>query len=320
MASRSSTPRVATTRPPTTRTRPAPGCRCWPRARSTSVDDVTPTQHFTEPPPRFTEATLIKALEEHGIGRPSTYAATISTITDRGYVRVEERRLHPEPVAEIVTDFLVLHFGAYVDLAFTARMEEELDEVAQRGAPLGAAPARVLRPAARSTSTRTPEAPPPEATDEVCSLGHPMVIKLGRNGRFLACSLYPEHKETPAGAGRRAAAPAWDRRGLPRVRAGDPREQERSVRAVRRLLALSRVQVHQEGRPAASAAAAVRGPVPQERGRTPGPASRAAHRERLLGVLELPDAAITRPTTSRSAACTMPTTGRWRARARSRCA
>ena len=95
------------------------------------VDDVTPTQHFTEPPPRYTEATLIKALEEHGIGRPSTYAATISTITDRGYVRVEERRLHPEPVAEIVTDLLVEHFGDYVDVEFTARMEEELDEIAR---------------------------------------------------------------------------------------------------------------------------------------------------------------------------------------------
>src|SRR4029077_20944533 len=94
----------------------------------TTVDAVRPAQHFTEPPPRFTEATLIKALEEHGIGRPSTYAATISTITDRGYVRIEERRLYPEPVAEIVTDFLVLHFGAYVDVEFTARMEEELDE------------------------------------------------------------------------------------------------------------------------------------------------------------------------------------------------
>ena len=97
--------------------------------------DVTPTQHFTEPPPRFTEATLIKALEEHGIGRPSTYAATISTIVDRGYVRVEERRLHPEPVAEIVTDLLVEHFGDYVDVAFTARMEEELDEVASGERP-----------------------------------------------------------------------------------------------------------------------------------------------------------------------------------------
>ena len=166
----------------------------------TTVDDVTPTQHFTEPPPRFTEATLIKALEEHGIGRPSTYAATISTITDRGYVRVEERRLRPEPVAEIVTDLLVEHFGDYVDVAFTARMEEELDEVA-RGerawvpllrafyGPLRDRVDEKRRELKRSDFTT-------EATDEVCSEGHPMVIRLGRNGRFLACSLYPEHKES----------------------------------------------------------------------------------------------------------------------------
>jgi DNA topoisomerase-1 len=166
----------------------------------TSVEDVTPTQHFTEPPPRFTEATLIKALEEHGIGRPSTYAATISTIQDRGYVRVEERRLHPELVGEIVTDLLVEHFGDYVDLAFTARMEEELDEVARGERPwvpllrafYGPLKERVdekRRELKRSDFTT-------EATDEVCSLGHPMVIRLGRNGRFLACSLYPEHKES----------------------------------------------------------------------------------------------------------------------------
>ena len=166
----------------------------------TTVEAVTPTQHFTEPPPRFTEATLIKALEEHGIGRPSTYAATISTITDRGYVRIEERRLHPELVAEIVTDLLVEHFGDYVDVAFTARMEEELDEVA-RGerdwvpllrafyGPLRDRVAEKRRELKRSDFTT-------EATDEVCSLGHPMVIRLGRNGRFLACSLYPEHKES----------------------------------------------------------------------------------------------------------------------------
>jgi DNA topoisomerase-1 len=96
----------------------------------TSVESVTPAQHFTEPPPRYTEATLIKALEENGIGRPSTYAATISTIVDRGYVRVEQRRLYPEEIGDIVTDYLVEHFAEYVDLAFTARMEEGLDEVA----------------------------------------------------------------------------------------------------------------------------------------------------------------------------------------------
>ena len=166
----------------------------------TTVDDVTPTQHFTEPPPRFTEATLIKALEEHGIGRPSTYAATISTIMDRGYVRVEERRLRPEPVAETVTDLLVEHFGDYVDVAFTARMEEELDEIARgerEWVPLlrafyGPLRDRVAEKMKELDKTEITT----QATDEVCSLGHPMVIRLGRNGRFMACSLYPEHKES----------------------------------------------------------------------------------------------------------------------------
>jgi DNA topoisomerase-1 len=166
----------------------------------TTVQEVTPTQHFTEPPPRYTEATLIKALEERGIGRPSTYAATISTILDRGYVRVEERRLRPEIVGDIVTDLLVEHFGDYVDPDFTARMEEELDEIARgerEWVPLlrdfyGPLKERVdekRRELRRRDFTTEP-------TDEVCSLGHPMVIRLGRNGRFLACSLFPEHRES----------------------------------------------------------------------------------------------------------------------------
>jgi len=166
----------------------------------TTVTEVVPTQHFTEPPPRYTEASLVKALEENGIGRPSTYAATISTIVDRGYVAVRERRLFPEQVAEIVTDLLVAHFGEYVDLEFTARMEEELDEVA-RGerawVPLLEAfyePLRVLVETKRRELRRADFTT--EASDEVCSLGHPMVIRLGRNGRFLACSLFPEHKES----------------------------------------------------------------------------------------------------------------------------
>ena len=123
-----STPRARTTRAEEAERTLPPLARGRARRRSSRV---TPTQHFTEPPPRYTEATLIKALEEHGIGRPSTYAATISTIVDRGYVRVEERRLHPEEIGEIVTDLLVDHFGEYVDLEFTARMEDELDEVAR---------------------------------------------------------------------------------------------------------------------------------------------------------------------------------------------
>jgi DNA topoisomerase-1 len=178
----------------------------------TSVKAIEPAQHFTEPPPRYTEATLIKALEEHGIGRPSTYAATISTIVDRGYVTTKERRLVPEKIGQIVTDLLVEHFGDYVDLAFTARMESELDEVA-RGerawvplleafyGPLQTRVDEKRRELKRSDFTT-------EATDEVCSLGHPMVIRLGRNGRFLACSLYPEHKESRPLPEDEAATPA----------------------------------------------------------------------------------------------------------------
>jgi DNA topoisomerase-1 len=180
----------------------------------TDVRDVTSTQHFTEPPPRFTEASLIKALEEHGIGRPSTYAATISTIVDRGYVRVEERRLHPELVAGIVTDLLVEHFKDYVDLEFTAKMEEDLDAVA-RGErawvplleafypPLRDRVAEVRKNTRRRDFTT-------EETDEVCSEGHPMVIRLGRNGRFLACSLYPEHKESRPLPGEEPEAPVLE--------------------------------------------------------------------------------------------------------------
>ena len=165
-----------------------------------AVKDVEGEQHFTEPPPRFTEASLIKALEEHGIGRPSTYAATISTIQDRGYVKVVEKRLRPEIVANIVTDVLVEHFGDYVDYDFTARMEQELDEVAagnRAWVPLLHEfydPLQKLVDEKRKTLKRSELTT--EETDEVCSEGHPMVIRLGRNGRFLACSMYPDHKET----------------------------------------------------------------------------------------------------------------------------
>ncbi len=165
----------------------------------TTVERVDPTQHFTEPPPRYTEATLIKALEEHGIGRPSTYAATISTIVDRGYVVVKERRLRPEPVGEIVNDLLVENFGNLVDLEFTARMEEDLDEVAsgkRAWVPLVRA---FYTPFAKTVALKQKELRPADiglATTEVCSLGHPMVIRAGRYGEYLACSEFPEHKET----------------------------------------------------------------------------------------------------------------------------
>ncbi len=166
----------------------------------TSVTDVTPAQHFTQPPPRYTEATLIKALEERGIGRPSTYAATISTIVDRGYVTVVERRLRPEYVGEVVTDLLVEHFGEFVDYDFTAQMEEKLDDIASGDQNWVPVLREFYEPFVGLVDQKKEELKrsdfTTEATDEVCSEGHPMVIRLGRNGRFLACSLYPEHKET----------------------------------------------------------------------------------------------------------------------------
>jgi len=167
---------------------------------ATAVEKVEPLQHFTEAPPRFTEASLIKALEEHGIGRPSTYAATISTITDRGYVKVVERRLHPESVGEVVTDLLVGHFGEFVDLEFTARMEDELDEVASGKRAWVPFVREFYTPFRTRIEEKTKELKRADFTtrpsDEVCSEGHPMVIRLGRYGEFLACSMYPEHKET----------------------------------------------------------------------------------------------------------------------------
>ena len=93
--------------------------------------ELFPEQHFTQPPPRYTEATLVKALEELGIGRPSTYASIMGTIVARDYVRLEDRRFFANDVAEIVTDGLVKHFPEVVDTGFTARMEEELDQVAE---------------------------------------------------------------------------------------------------------------------------------------------------------------------------------------------
>jgi DNA topoisomerase I len=164
------------------------------------VESVEPLQHFTEPPPRYTEASLIKALEEHGIGRPSTYAATISTILDRGYVKVQERRLYPEPVGEVVTDLLVGHFGEFVDLEFTARMEDDLDDVADGKRAWAPVVRAFYTPFRIRIDEKTKELKRADFTtkpsDQVCSIGHPMVIRLGRYGEFLACSMYPEHKET----------------------------------------------------------------------------------------------------------------------------
>jgi len=163
---------------------------------------IYPEQHFTEPPPRFTEATLIKALEEKGIGRPSTYAPILSTIQERGYIeRMPDRRLKPTDLGFIVNDLLVKHFPNEVDVGFTAQMEEKLDQIAEGEAEW----VQVLRdfyaPFKQTLDRATIEMPnvtlEAEKTDEVCDkCGAPMVIKRGRFGKFLACSRFPECKNT----------------------------------------------------------------------------------------------------------------------------
>ena len=171
------------------RRRPRRSCPTLAEGERTNVVDVMPEQHFTQPPPRYTEASLIKALEERGIGRPSTYAATISTITDRGYVTVVERRLRPEHVGEVVTDLLVEHFNEFVDYDFTARMEDDLDQVAEGKRAWVPMLHEFYDPFVKLVEQKRAELKrsdfTTEETDEVCSEGHPMVIRLGRTGRFL---------------------------------------------------------------------------------------------------------------------------------------
>ena len=146
-----------------------------------------------------------------------------------------------------------------------------------------------------------------EETDEVCSEGHPMVIRLGRNGKFLACSTYPDHKETRPLPGEEAPKLEGDGDPCPQCGEGVLATKRGQVRRVRGLLAVPGLHVHQEGRPAAPGPAPVRGVLSEERRRPPGRASRAAHRERLLGVLRLSRSATSRRTTSRPAPSTTPT-------------
>ena len=157
-------------------------------------------QHFTQPPPRYTDASLIKALEEKGIGRPSTYAPIISTITDRHYVNKEAGRLKPSELGCTVCDLLTQFFPDIMDTGFTAKMEEELDEVARGDRKWVPMLEDFYAPFEKSLKAATdgmPRVRVEEATDEVCEkCGKPMVIKTGRFGRFLACTNFPECRNT----------------------------------------------------------------------------------------------------------------------------
>ncbi|MCM1132965.1 MAG: type I DNA topoisomerase [Ruminococcus flavefaciens] len=165
------------------------------------LKSIAGNQHFTQPPPRFTEASLIKAMEENGIGRPSTYAPTISTITTRQYVEHEGKQLKPTSLGEIITDLMKEHFKGIVDAKFTADMECSLDEI-EKGAKDWVSTLDSFYKGFSQDLQKAEEAMegkrvkvPNEETDEICELcGRNMVIKFGRYGKFLACPGFPECK------------------------------------------------------------------------------------------------------------------------------
>jgi DNA topoisomerase-1 len=168
---------------------------------SITLDAIRPEQHFTQPPPRFTEASLVKELEDKGIGRPSTYATILSTIVDRGYIDKKEGRFHPTELGMLVNDLLCGSFPAILDVDFTAQMEEDLDKVEEGGRDwrdlLGGfyGPFKTSVDNAKDTmrDVKREEIP----TEHVCEkCGSPMVIKWGRNGSFLACQGYPDCRNT----------------------------------------------------------------------------------------------------------------------------
>ncbi len=166
-------------------------------------NELVPTQHFTQPPPRYTEASLVRALEDKGIGRPSTYAPTISTIIDRGYVQREKKVLHPTELGEIVTRLMCEHFTQIVNSEFTAGIEEELDQIAEGEKGWRKVLSDFYGPFAITLSKAEQEIEKVEIKDKVSDVkcdkcGEMMVYKRGRFGTFLACPKFPECRNTKA--------------------------------------------------------------------------------------------------------------------------
>ena len=164
------------------------------------VNQFIPAQHFTQPPARFTEASLVKTLEELGIGRPSTYAPTIATILNRGYVEKQGTSLHPTELGMIVTDILNINFQKFIDVDFTAQMENKLDEIEEGNIQWKSVVSEVYEPlkeAIAEAKEKIEKINMDEETDEICELcGSNMVIKYGRFGKFMACKNYPDCKNT----------------------------------------------------------------------------------------------------------------------------
>ena len=165
--------------------------------------DIKKEQHFTQPPARYTEATLVKAMEEKGVGRPSTYASIVSTIQDREYVIKQDKRLAPTALGEVVTGLMMERFQDIIDVEFTANMESRLDAVEEGKQPWKALMAEFYQDfhqemldaeeALAGTRLKVPD----EVTDEICEIcGRNMVVKVGRFGKFLACPGFPECTNT----------------------------------------------------------------------------------------------------------------------------
>lgn len=156
---------------------------------------ITPTQQFTSPPPRYTEAALVKKMEAEGIGRPSTYAAIIQTIQDREYVELADKKLHPTPRGEMVTEKLIQHFPKIMNVKFTSHMEEDLDKIEEAQMDWVDVLKEFYDPFRQAldkaeVEMERPQAEPSEYTCPEC--GREMVYRFGKNGRFLACSGFPE--------------------------------------------------------------------------------------------------------------------------------
>jgi DNA topoisomerase-1 len=162
---------------------------------------LIPEQHFTQPPPRYSEASLVQALEEDGIGRPSTYAPTISTIQQRGYVLREEKRLMPTDIGIEVNDLMVEYFSGIVDYKFTARMEEDLDMIASGQAEWTEVIHEFYHPFAKDLARAQAEMPvtkrEPEKIGRICPEdGGDLVIRFGRYGKFISCGNFPTCRYT----------------------------------------------------------------------------------------------------------------------------
>jgi DNA topoisomerase-1 len=168
---------------------------------SLDLIEIYPDQHFTQPPARYSEAGLVKALEENGIGRPSTYAPIITTIQQRGYVRREKRRLIPTEIGEIVNDLIVDHFPEIVDLGFTAKMEEELDDIADGRRQWVDVIRAFYGPFAEQVRLATENKPEMKPENEPLGRtcpedGGELLIRHGRYGRFIGCSNFPNCRYT----------------------------------------------------------------------------------------------------------------------------